>query len=90
MYCPMCSNPLRAVERQGVPIDYCSYCEGVWLDRGELDELIRREAMEALLQGQRTLAGRRNSRAYDRVDHEAPSAATPRRYSLQSTQETRR
>jgi Zn-finger nucleic acid-binding protein len=29
-------------ERQGVEIDYCPQCRGVWLDRGELDKLIER------------------------------------------------
>jgi len=29
-------------ERQGVEIDYCPQCRGVWLDRGELDKLIAR------------------------------------------------
>ena len=29
-------------ERQGVEIDYCPTCRGVWLDRGELDKLIER------------------------------------------------
>ena len=28
-------------ERQGVEIDYCPQCRGVWLDRGELDKLVR-------------------------------------------------
>lgn len=27
-------------ERQGIEIDYCPQCRGVWLDRGELDKLI--------------------------------------------------
>lgn len=31
-------------ERQGIEIDYCSTCRGVWLDRGELDKLIERSA----------------------------------------------
>jgi Zn-finger nucleic acid-binding protein len=31
-------------DRQGVEIDYCSQCRGVWLDRGELDKIIEREA----------------------------------------------
>jgi len=31
-------------ERQGVEIDYCPQCRGVWLDRGELDKLIERSA----------------------------------------------
>lgn len=29
-------------ERQGIEIDYCPKCRGVWLDRGELDKLIDR------------------------------------------------
>lgn len=77
MYCPVCSNPMRAVERQGVPIDFCSQCKGLWLDEGELDELIRREAIEALHQGQSILVGRRNARAYDRLDLDAPPPALP-------------
>lgn len=28
------------MERQGIEIDYCPTCRGVWLDRGELDKLI--------------------------------------------------
>jgi len=39
--CPVCANvELRMSERQGVEIDYCPKCRGVWLDRGELDKLI--------------------------------------------------
>jgi Zn-finger nucleic acid-binding protein len=29
-------------ERQGIEIDYCPKCRGVWLDRGELDKIIER------------------------------------------------
>lgn len=32
-------------ERQGVEIDYCQKCRGVWLDRGELDKIIERAAV---------------------------------------------
>jgi Zn-finger nucleic acid-binding protein len=32
------------MERQGVEIDYCSQCRGVWLDRGELDKIIERSS----------------------------------------------
>jgi len=28
-------------ERQGIEIDYCPKCRGVWLDRGELDKIIK-------------------------------------------------
>jgi Zn-finger nucleic acid-binding protein len=31
-------------DRQGVEIDYCPRCRGVWLDRGELDKIIERTA----------------------------------------------
>lgn len=42
MNCPTCSVPLLISERQGIEIDYCQKCRGVWLDRGELDKLIER------------------------------------------------
>jgi hypothetical protein len=47
MLCPLDQTELRPVERQGVEIDYCPRCRGVWLDRGELDKLIDR-TVEAL------------------------------------------
>lgn len=41
MKCPTCDNEkLLMSERQGVEIDYCPSCRGVWLDRGELDKLL--------------------------------------------------
>ena len=44
MKCPVCTNvDLLMSERQGVEIDYCPTCRGVWLDRGELDKIIERE-----------------------------------------------
>lgn len=42
MQCPVCQTPLQMTERQGVEIDYCPQCRGVWLDRGELDKIIER------------------------------------------------
>jgi uncharacterized protein len=43
MKCPTCPDAtLVMTERQGVEIDYCPSCRGVWLDRGELDKLIER------------------------------------------------
>jgi Zn-finger nucleic acid-binding protein len=43
MKCPVCTEPdLVMTERQGVEIDYCPKCRGVWLDRGELDKIIER------------------------------------------------
>lgn len=47
MPCPVCKVPLAMSDRQGVEIDYCPQCRGVWLDRGELDKIIERSAGEA-------------------------------------------
>ncbi len=44
MLCPIDQTELNITERQGVEIDYCPRCRGVWLDRGELDKLIERAA----------------------------------------------
>ncbi|MFX5464522.1 zf-TFIIB domain-containing protein, partial [Acinetobacter baumannii] len=45
MKCPVCTvHNLLISERQGIEIDYCPQCRGVWLDRGELDKLIERSA----------------------------------------------
>ncbi len=42
MLCPICKVELVLSERQGIEIDYCPRCRGVWLDRGELDKIIER------------------------------------------------
>lgn len=44
MKCPIDETELQMSERQGIEIDYCSKCRGVWLDRGELDKIIDRSA----------------------------------------------
>ena len=48
MYCPACKDSvLSMTERQGVEIDFCPKCRGVWLDRGELDKIIEKSAAAA-------------------------------------------
>jgi len=42
MKCPNCDQTLVMTERQGVEIDYCPTCRGVWLDKGELDKIIEK------------------------------------------------
>jgi Zn-finger nucleic acid-binding protein len=44
MKCPNCEETLVMAERQGVEIDYCPKCRGVWLDKGELDKIIEKSA----------------------------------------------
>jgi Zn-finger nucleic acid-binding protein len=46
MFCPACKDSvLSMTERQGVEIDFCPKCRGVWLDRGELDKIIEKSAV---------------------------------------------
>lgn len=47
MQCPVCSVGLVMSDRQGIEIDYCPQCRGVWLDRGELDKIIERSETPA-------------------------------------------
>jgi Zn-finger nucleic acid-binding protein len=44
MACPNDGTTLVMSERQGIEIDYCPTCRGVWLDRGELDKSIERSS----------------------------------------------
>jgi Zn-finger nucleic acid-binding protein len=47
MKCPVCPDATLAMtNREGIEIDYCPTCRGVWLDRGELDKIIERSAAE--------------------------------------------
>jgi hypothetical protein len=46
MLCPVCRVDLVMSDRQGIEIDYCPQCRGVWLDRGELDKIIERAAAD--------------------------------------------
>ena len=47
MKCPIDDVELVIAERQGIEIDYCPKCRGVWLDRGELDKIIERSAADS-------------------------------------------
>lgn len=51
MPCPVCKVPLAMSDREGIEIDYCPQCRGVWLDRGELDKIIERSAPQAAMGG---------------------------------------
>ncbi len=44
MKCPIDDSVLQMTDRNGIEIDYCPQCRGVWLDRGELDKIIDRSA----------------------------------------------
>jgi uncharacterized protein len=42
--CPKCSAPMRTHKRNGVTIEQCTSCHGIFLDRGELERLISAES----------------------------------------------
>ena len=45
MRCPTCDDVTLVISsREGIEIDHCPECRGVWLDRGELDKIIERAA----------------------------------------------
>jgi uncharacterized protein len=47
MLCPTDKTPLVMSDRQGIEIDYCPTCRGIWLDRGELDKILERSTADA-------------------------------------------
>jgi hypothetical protein len=60
--CPKCHGVMRTYERNGVHIDQCTDCRGIFLDRGELDRLIDAESSFYQPQGS---AGSPSATAYD-------------------------
>jgi Zn-finger nucleic acid-binding protein len=42
--CPKCEGPMRTYARNGITIDQCTVCHGIFLDRGELERLITAES----------------------------------------------
>lgn len=64
MKCPNCDETLIITERQGIEIDYCHKCRGVWLDKGELDKIIER-SLEQLTPGQNPSSQNYNPPSYE-------------------------
>ena len=70
MKCPHCTSvDLVMTDRQGVEIDYCPSCRGVWLDRGELDKIAQR-MNEYDRDDDRRDNDYRGERDHERRDHE--------------------
>lgn len=71
MLCPVCATELQPVERQDIELDHCPTCQGIWLDQGELSELVRREATAAIVRGHALLTDARKDREFDsRIEDE--------------------
>lgn len=67
MICPLCQETLQMTDRQGVEIDYCPKCRGVWLDRGELQKLIDLSLAE--FESKSSRGSQAAERDADRVDY---------------------
>ena len=65
--CPKCHGTMRTYERNGVHVDQCSECRGIFLDRGELDRLI--DAENAWHGGGGGPSGRDDERRHDTAQH---------------------
>jgi Zn-finger nucleic acid-binding protein len=65
MKCPIDETTLAITERQGIEIDYCPQCRGVWLDRGELDKLIAGSSQQTQGRPPERYEERRDSHSYD-------------------------
>ncbi|MDH3615637.1 MAG: zf-TFIIB domain-containing protein [Gammaproteobacteria bacterium] len=48
MLCPKCKNDMELVEYEGVEVDRCKNCKGIWFDVGESDWLLGKDAAEAI------------------------------------------
>lgn len=71
MKCPTCADQVLVMsERQGVEIDYCPQCRGVWLDRGELDKLLDRAETAPPPAQAADYRGERYREPYPPRDHE--------------------
>ena len=44
MTCPKCQGEMRTYERNGIQVDQCTECRGLFLDRGELEHLAQAES----------------------------------------------
>lgn len=66
MNCPICNVALVISDKQGIEIDYCPKCRGIWLDRGELDKIIERSTPE----GQNRYYGSNQSLNQPHYDHD--------------------
>jgi Zn-finger nucleic acid-binding protein len=60
MICPKCQNEMKAVEYDGVEVDRCNSCQGIWFDAGESDWL-RDEAAAIAIDTGDPAVGQRNN-----------------------------
>jgi len=90
MNCPVDGTELRISERQGIEIDHCPQCRGVWLDRGELDKILERSAQAPYPDDRQRYGNEdrpprdRDDREYDRDDDRGHGRKSRRRLLLEN------
>ncbi len=77
MQCPVCQGTFREVVREGIIIDVCSQCKGVWLDRGELEKLLASVRTEDTYP---SMPNQAPVRPQQYQEHSAPYPAKQRHY----------
>ncbi len=80
MKCPIDQSDLVMADRQGIEIDYCPKCRGVWLDRGELDKIIERAAPAPTAAPMPMEAYRGDDRRYEKDRYEKDRYEKERMY----------
>jgi Zn-finger nucleic acid-binding protein len=66
MNCPVCNVSLAMSERQGLEIDYCPKCRGIWLEKGKLDKIIERSTPTAMPEQRPAVPAYRQEDPYDK------------------------
>lgn len=79
MICPKCNAGLLLANTQGVEIDHCPNCKGVWLDRGELDKIIERSGSYGSMHGSDHREFEDRSNHSDHSDHYQEHDRYPKR-----------
>ncbi len=70
MQCPVCNVSLLMTDRNGIEIDYCPQCRGIWLDRGELDKIIERNQSPGHSQSYSQPHGYKDHKSYGHKEYE--------------------
>lgn len=65
MVCPVCNQLMVVLELNKVEIDYCPECQGIWLDSGELELLLRTSLLKTKLLNSFTKAENVKERIYN-------------------------
>ncbi len=77
MNCPLCNVKLQLTDRQGVAIDYCPECRGIWLDRGELEKILEMSVAQRQTTEPSRNRGEDGSRANHSTSHRDDSYERP-------------